>query len=155
MAVELVELAGLAGAWRRRSCLMLGRGSGRSRPASSWASGVDASRRALQEPRRVPNGPAPSGPLATSSIRGAGLEPGDRAPGPLDLGLDGRELRASSVARRAAGPRRDDELGALGRLDDQGPRGDQAATSASPNCSSRPKTLRSTGWRQTSLRSSK
>ena len=29
------------------------------------------------------------------------------------------------------------------------------ATSASPNCSSRPKTFRSTGWRQTSLRSSK
>ena len=29
------------------------------------------------------------------------------------------------------------------------------ATSASPNCSSRPKTLRSTGCRQTSLRSSK
>ncbi len=46
------------------------------------------------------------------------IEPGDQGPRPLDLGRHGPEPRGRQPPRRAAGPRRDDEFGTPGRLDD-------------------------------------
>ena len=112
--------------------------------------------RASARLRSAPNGPVPSGPLVTSSIDAAGFEPSHEplAPSrPRDLTLS----RLGVVSRPGAPP-------VPGGITNSGPfdasttsiRGAiRLATSASPNCSSSPKTFRSTGCRQMSLRSPK
>ena len=104
-------------------------GSGRSAavagPAGSSRAAGSMARRSFSSASSVPNGPVPSGPLATSSIRGAGSSPADSVRARSTSAVDGLERGRRQSSRRAAGPRRDDELGPPGRLDDQGPRRDQ------------------------------
>ena len=86
---------------------------------------------------------------------GVGFQPGHQLACPFDLGLDRFELgRGQSPGAPPvpggmtnSGPLAASTINVRGAI--------KLATSASPNCSSRPKTLRSTGCRQTSLRSSK
>ena len=154
VAVELVELAGLAGLDAGRPC------SCRAGPAGP-SSGLQfrAGHQRLEKLLKGLLGPERSGSVRAACrparSRASVFSPAIELACPVDLGLDGLELGRGQSPGRAAGARRDDEFGALAASTIKVRGAIKLATSASPNCSRRPKTLRSTGCRQTSLRSSK
>ena len=129
MAVELVELAGLAvrGCCGRR--LLDDEFGPRARsvePARSPSRPVDTASGQLAR-RPHPSRTARFRPArsTTSSIVGLGVQPGHQLSRLLDLGLDCFELGRGQAARRTAGLPADDDFRALGRLDDQRSRRDE------------------------------